>query len=490
MRQAAYNFPHWRRGPGNVNSVIHWFRRDFRVMDNTGLAAATRLGDAVTGVFMLDTRWFAANMEKTGAYQAAFWLAALRELRTGLAQLHIDLRIITTDDPVAGLLSLARQLRASAITLNKEYEPAQMAQDHRLLREAEKAGHDLKIYTYCDSVIFEEFDILTAAETPYTVFTPYKRTWLAKYTAEAAASRGRPRKLPAPPAMDTTPVPLSAALGFAEVRLDVAAGEPGGRTMLDEFTQQRIGLYRQKRDIPAADGVSRLSAHLAAGTISIRQCVAAAISAGALKGCAGAECWLSELIWREFYRMVLFHFPHTVRLPFNRRYDHLPWENDPNKLRTWLAAQTGYPIVDAALRQIQSTGWMHNRLRMITAMFLTKDLDIDWRTGEQWFMRWLMDYDQASNVGGWQWSAGTGTDAAPYFRVMNPILQARRFDPDGVFVRRFVPELARVPVEFVHEPWLMPPLLQSQCGCRIGQDYPAPVVDHNTARQRAIQKFK
>ncbi len=475
-----------------MNTALHWFRRDFRVTDNTALASACGLADAVIGVFVLDTRWFHASAAKMGAFQAAFWLAAIAELRENLGGLNISLRIIQTDDPVAALLSLAREVRAGAITFNREYEPAQIAQDQRLIQTAEKSGlSELKIYGYCDAVIFEEFDVLTANETPYTVFTPYKRSWLAKFSAAAMVSRGRPRMMQqSGQPQEASVVPAAKSLGFPAVTLDIPTGESGGRRMLAEFGRQRIGLYKQRRDFPAEAGVSRLSAHLSAGTISIRQCVSAAVAAGAMNGCGGAECWLSELIWREFYRMVLFHFPHTVTRPFHRKFDTVTWENNPALLAAWLGACTGYPIVDAALLQIQTTGWMHNRLRMIAAMFLTKDLDIHWRTGEQWFMRWLMDYDQASNVGGWQWSAGTGTDAAPYFRVMNPILQARRFDPKGAFVRRLIPALARVPDDFVHEPWLMPPLMQAQFGCRIGQDYPPPVVDHGAARVKAIRKFQ
>jgi deoxyribodipyrimidine photo-lyase len=445
------------------------------------------MGDAVIGVFCIDTRWFPAQSEKTGAFQAAFWLESLRELSSTLADLNITLKIITTHDPVAAILSLAREFSAQTITLNKDYEPAQMAQDQRLMRQA--ADLNIQIKSFKDAVIFEGFEVLTGAENPYTIFSPYKRAWLAKMGEIPPHVAGLPNKMPAMPA-PPDPIPDAQSLGHAAVTLPIPAGERGGAAMLEKFTHQHIGSYRTNRDIPAIDGVSRLSAHLAAGSISIRQCVAAAIAHGAINGGGGAETWLSELIWREFYRMILFHFPHTARHAFQKKYDRLAWSNKPELAAAWTGARTGYPIVDAAIRQIQQTGWMHNRLRMITAMFLTKDLDTHWRIGERQFMRWLMDYDQASNVGGWQWSAGTGTDAAPYFRVMNPILQARRFDPEGQFVRKYLPELAHVPAECVHTPWEMPPLLQSQIGCMIGRDYPAPVVDHAKARIHAIAKFQ
>ncbi len=455
--------------------------------DNTALAAACRSGDSVVAVFCIDTRWFTASTGKTGAYQAAFWLKSLRELSAALVDLNIPLKILTTTDPVQAILALAKRLNVRTITLNKEYEPAQIAQDQRLVREAEKMGIDIK--SFKDAVIFETFEVLTGTDNPYTIFSPYKRAWLAKLGQSSLQSAGLAAKSAVIP-LAADPIPDPESLGYPAVTLPIAPGECAGAALLQTFTDTKIGLYHKERDIPARPGVSQLSAHLAAGTVSIRQCVAAAVNQGALAGNGGAETWLSELIWREFYRMVLFHYPHTCHSGFQKKYERLTWENNPELIAAWGNARTGYPIVDAAIRQIQQTGWMHNRLRMITAMFLTKDLDTHWRIGEQLFMQWLMDYDQASNVGGWQWSAGTGTDAAPYFRVMNPILQAQRFDLAGTFVKRYLPELANVPEDFIHTPWEMPPLLQSQCGCIIGQDYPTRIVDHAAARIKAIAKFR
>ncbi len=470
-----------------MENAIHWFRRDFRIHDNTALSLATRRASSVIGVFIIDDRWFPAAMGKMGPHQATFWLDAIRELKDQLAKLNIPLRVVRSTDPVKTLLEIAATRGAQLITFNKDYEPYQLAMDRRLAKYA--AGAGIEIAALKDAVIFDEFEILTGSNNPYTVFTPYKKAWLAKFSSHPAAPGPIAAALrPHPMAADV--IPTAEALGYAAVRIPIATGESGAQKMLGEFADSRIGFYKRDRDYPAITGISLLSAHLSAGTISVRQCVQAAAEQGAFRGCAGAEHWLSEIIWREFYKMVIFHFPHTVCEPFQHRYRHLQWSDRPELFEAWKQGQTGYPIVDAAIRQIRTTGLMHNRLRMITAMFLTKDLDTHWRLGERQFMRWLMDYDQASNVGGWQWSAGTGTDAAPYFRIMNPVLQGQRYDPLGKFVRSMLPELATVPDEFVHEPWRMDGAMQRDCHCIIGEDYPAPIVDHGQARAAAIAKFQ
>jgi deoxyribodipyrimidine photo-lyase len=230
------------------------------------------------------------------------------------------------------------------------------------------------------------------------------------------------------------------------------------------------------------------------GLLSARQAVVAALSAIAAaatpEACKGAETWLNELIWREFYGAILHHFPHVRLRSFRPQYDAISWRNDPDEFAAWCAGKTGYPVVDAAMRQLLATGWMHNRARMITASFLVKDLLIDWRWGEKWFMQHLVDGDPAANNGGWQWTAGTGTDAAPYFRIFNPTTQGAKFDPDGVYIRRWLPELAAVPDKYIHEPHLMPFVAQNQAGCIIGRDYPALIVDHNLARERTLAAYR
>ncbi len=467
--------------------ILHWFRRDLRVEDNTALAAACRQDTPLVGIFCCDRRWFSAQTGQVGAHQAAFWLASLSELSLNLSRLNIPLKFRVTDDPVQTLLTLAIELKASSIVFNKEYEPAQREQDTRLIREASRIG--LTVHGFKDGAIFEESEILSSSGKPYTVFSAYRRAWLTRLGMSPPSTAGSPRPrsvIPEP----SDPVPPPSAFGFPSVDLVQAPGERAALRRLKAFCGQPITQYGSQRDLPAAEGTSRLSPHLSAGTLSIRRCVQAALGEGAGQGTKGPAAWLTELIWRDFYRMILFHFPHTAREAFDRKQAGLEWSNDPGRWEAWIQGRTGYPIVDAAILQVRQTGWMHNRLRMIVAMFLTKNLDVHWCLGERQFRFWLMDYDQASNVGGWQWSAGTGTDAAPYFRILNPVLQAQRYDPEGHFVRSYLPILGRVPDRFVHTPWLMPPALQSTTGCLIGRDYPPPVVDHVATRLRAIEKFR
>jgi deoxyribodipyrimidine photo-lyase len=322
------------------------------------------------------------------------------------------------------------------------------------------------------------------------VFTPYKRRWLETFAARprppAASERGLAARLVPRAALPATrEVPTPEDYGLASSARYPRAGETRALALLDAFAQDRMAAYRDERDLPALDGTSRLSPHLRAGTIGIRSCVEAAVRAGG----PGAETWLSELIWREFYQQILRHFPHVEGAPFLPAAAGIAWRDAGDEFAAWCDGRTGVPIVDAAMRQLNETAWMHNRLRMIVASYLTKHLLIDWRRGERYFALRLADADLAANNGGWQWSASTGTDAAPYFRVFNPVLQGRRFDPDGAFVKAMLPELGAVPARYVHEPWLMSPLEAEQAGFRLGRDYPAPLVDLAAGRERALAAY-
>lgn len=478
-----------------MSTALHWFRRDLRVRDNNALYDACAGHNAVAGIFVIDPRWL-GDPGKLGAFQAAFLLESLRELSAALAQRNIPLLIRRDTDPVRAVLQAAQQIGADTITYNRDYEPAQVAQDRRLERTA--AG--VTVRSVKDSVIFEEREILTQAECTYSVFTPYKRAWLKRLGLRAGQSapldtRGLPRRSACMLAKPEA-VPTPAALQYPAVTLDTRPGERAGQRQLERFIAHGLLGYQRTRDFPAlgleGPSTSRLSAHLAAGTLSPRQVIAAAWQQRPNRGGAAAsvDTFISELIWREFYRMVLCNFPHTVKEPFARRYRRVTWGNDPQHVEAWATGRTGYPLIDAAMAQLRQTGFMHNRLRMLTAMFLTKDLDCHWLLGERYFMRALVDYDQAANVGGWQWAASTGTDAVPYFRVMNPVRQAQRYDPDGIFIRHYLPALRRVPDAFVHAPWKMALAIQQQVGCIIGEEYPAPIVDHTQTRARVVAKFR
>jgi deoxyribodipyrimidine photo-lyase len=458
------------------------------------LTEAARDPDGVVGVFVLDPRWFGPTTGKIGPHQATFWLESLRELKGALEDRGIPLVIRTDADPVRALLSLARECEAERITFNKEYEPSQMAMDDRLTHEA--ADVNVAVAGFKDAVIFEEEEILTGGGGreggggPYGVFSPYKRAYLKKLGGTVSVGEVV-RKNPRAFQMRSEELPTVTGLGFEEVVLEVKPGEKAGAQLLARFCENGMAAYKEKRDLPALGlhglGTSRLSAHLNAGTVSIRQAMRAALDQPQNEG---TETWISELIWREFYRMVLFHHPETVSQPFQKQYSDLRWTNDPAMIAAWSEGRTGYPLVDAAMKQIRATGFMHNRLRMIAAMFLSKDMDVHWVVGERLFRQWLMDYDESCNVGGWQWAASTGTDAAPYFRIMNPVLQSERFDPEGEFLRHYLPALRKVPTKYIHAPWEMPPEVQASSGCVIGKDYPAPIVDHAVAKARAVEKFR
>jgi len=342
-----------------------------------------------------------------------------------------------------------------------------------------------------DQVVFETDEILTGSGKPFHVFTTYKRAWLSRLAQSGQFELAEhplddlPQKLVAGEAAE---MPSLADLGFEPTNLaelHIVAGEAGAAHRWQDF-QPRLGRYHETRDFPAVKGPSYLSVHLRFGTVSIRELARFAFAQGG----DGASTWLSELIWREFYQMLLWHYPDTVGHAFQAKFDALPWPNPPGHFEAWCQARMGYPLVDAALRQLNQTGYMHNRLRMIAASFLVKDLHVDWRWGEAYFAEKLLDYDQAANIGGWQWSAGVGTDAQPWFRIFNPISQSERFDPEGRFIRRYVPELANVPDKYLHAPWKMPAAESERCGVVIGRDYPPPIIDHARAREVTLALFK
>lgn len=456
----------------NDRAALVWFRRDLRDFDHAALAAALRTASKVFCVFVFDTD-ILAGLPKADR-RVDFIHRSVRELDAALRAKGGGL-IVRHGRAVEEIPRLAEALDAVTVHANRDHEPYARARDAAVAKALAADGR-----AFCDhkdQTIFERDEILTQSGTPFSVFTPYARAWRARLTAADLADHDctpQPEQLAAP---DDLP-PLT-ALGFAPTDLKVPAGMSGGARLVEDFFT-RIDRYHETRDFPAVKGVSYLSPHLRFGTVSIRRLAAAALERSLQPDGAGAAAWLDELIWREFYQMILWHRPDVVDHCYKREFDALVWDEAPDALTAWCEGRTGYPLVDAAQRQLLQTGWMHNRLRMVSASFLTKDLGLDWRRGEAHFARWLLDYDLASNNGGWQWVAGTGCDAQPWFRIFNPVTQSKKFDPQGKFIRRYVPELAGVPDEFIHAPWRMP---TPPAG------YPAPIVDHAAARQRTLARF-
>jgi deoxyribodipyrimidine photo-lyase len=461
-----------------VKRIIHWFRRDLRVSDNTALAEAARRGEHVVPVLVLEAAL--RTGPDVGAARLAFLLESAEALRKNLGQLGHRL-IVRRGRSEEVIPALAREVQAEAVFANKRYEPYAQARDKRVAKALYDLGVRFELFK--DAVVREECEILTRAGTPFTVFTAYSKTWRAHPAPAPAPRLGRAKLAPTQVRSERWPINPE-EFGFSLRQPLPPAGERAAHRVLDRFLDGPVFRYDTRRDQPAIEGTSQLSAHLRAGTIGIRTILKKLGEAreGA-NACdrRGCDAWLTELIWREFYLQVLQNFPHVMKGSFRPEYDALEWSDSEDHFQAWCAGQTGYPMVDAAMRCLNATGWMHNRLRMIVAMFLTKDLLIDWRRGERYFMQQLVDGDMAANNGGWQWSAGTGTDAAPYFRIFNPVSQGEKFDPEGAFVRRWIPELAELPAEAIHQPWK---ILTRPKG------YPSPIVDHAAQRMKCLAMFR
>lgn len=462
-----------------MKRVIHWFRRDLRLSDNTALSEACRRAKEVIPVFILEDAF--RTGPDVGAARLQFLLRSLDALRQNLRGIGSEL-IVRRGRSEAEIPRLVREVRAEAVFCNRRYEPYAQKRDSRVFNALN--GCRVGFESFKDAVVWHEQEILTQAGKPFTVFTPYAKAW---NTRTVPPPRRRPNavSLRHEQEISSDELPLDpAALGHPCQQDIFDAGEKAARRRLDAFLRRSVFDYAEARNRVDVDGTSQLSAHLRAGTIGIRT-VLERLKKRRAQGTPaqrrGCDAFLTELIWREFYIQVLHNFPRVMHGAFRGKYDSLQWSDSDAHFKKWCQGQTGYPIVDAAMRCLNATGWMHNRLRMIVAMFLTKDLLIDWRRGERYFMQQLVDGDLAANNGGWQWSAGTGTDAAPYFRIFNPTSQAKKCDPDGVFVRRWIPELANVPGNSIHEPWKKPLL---------APDYPGRIVLHEEQRSKALAMFE
>lgn len=483
---------------------LMWFREDLRVEDNSALySACQECRQSVFAFYLFDLdAWRAHDVAHC---RIEFILRNLTELQKSLAKHHIPLFIFSIAESKnipKFIVELAEILQCEKLFFNAQYEFDEERRDRAVVNLFESYGKTVLQFT--DQVIFGPGEILTHSGYPYTVFTPYKKAFIAEWVKRRGV-------LPLPKlkshfsnisqqsvwpmqwqqqGINFYPhVPKKLPGIASEIPADYwPGGEKVAHSRLQQFIETKIIHYRQTRDFPAMQGTSIISPYLANGVLSSRQCFAAALAANHHHldyGQADILCWLSELIWREFYKQILWAFPRVSKnQPFKAETAQIKWNQDLEIFQAWCKGQTGYPIVDAAMRQLNQTGWMHNRLRMIVAMFLTKDCFLPWWWGEKYFMQHLVDGDLAANNGGWQWSASTGTDAAPYFRIFNPCLQSAKFDPEGEFIYRYCPELTKVPLKILHDPWLWPVNLRAQL------NYPFPIIDRHQSKERVLAAFK
>ncbi len=477
--------------PGKQHDVrIVWFRQDLRLADNPALSAACDAGGKILPLYILDDGT-ADNWQPGGA--GRWWLHhALQELGNDLKTRGAFL-CLRRGEAATILSDLVTETGAAAVYWNRCYEPFAIARDKKLKAGLKDSGVDVESFN--GGLLSEPWEIKTGQGGPYKVFTPFWKTLLA--AVEPASP------LPAPKKIDGLAARKSDALeGWAllptkpdwagGLRETWQPGEQGAASGLGRFLDEAAASYKSKRDNPSEKGTSRLSPHLHWGEISPRQiwhAVKHAIARDGLSESAGLS-YLRQLAWRDFSHVLLYHWPEFPETSWKPEYDSFPWRNDDDAFDAWCHGRTGYPIVDAGMRELWHTGWMHNRVRMITASFLIKHLLIPWQRGEAWFWDTLVDADLANNAAGWQWVAGSGADASPYFRIFNPIAQGEKFDPKGDYVRRWVPEIADLPDAYLNKPWEAPAEDLESAGITLGKTYPKPMVDHKAARERALAGYE
>jgi deoxyribodipyrimidine photo-lyase len=456
--------------------LIVWLRRDLRIEDNAALVAACAVSEEIIPLFIVDDDRL--KRPDTGAARVIFLLDALNVLDKNLHLLGGRL-IIRRGNAVDELLASCKEFRVQGVFFQQEYEPYGRARDTRACAQLAEAGFATQVFP--GQSVIKPTSIVSKVGTPYTVYAPYMHSW---FDCEVDEPLDRPEQVRVPTDVRSTSIPTPNELDVSTDQRFACGGEDAALRLLLTMTGKKLADYENKRNVISAPGTSHLSRHLHFGTISPRKVVAT------LDGLPGCDSFLSEIAWRDFYLQILYHFPYVEHSAFKKQYDKVVWENDDRLFRAWCDGETGYPIIDAAMRQLNSEAWMHNRARMIVASFLTKDLLINWQWGERYFMQKLVDGDLASNNGGWQWAAGTGTDAQPYFRIFNPVTQGEKFDSNGDYVRRYLPQLRSVPAKFVHSPWNMSWAEQELCGCVLGKDYPEPIVDHATQRKKSLKVYE
>jgi deoxyribodipyrimidine photo-lyase len=473
----------------NMTHSLVWFRRDLRDFDHAALYHALKNSKQVYCAFIFDSEILDHLKNKQDRRVEFIW-ESVSELKTALQKNGGDL-IVRHGNARQLIPEIALEFNIHAVYTNRDYEPNAIARDAEV---AEKlAKNNIEFHDFKDQVIFEKDEILSLSAKPYSVFTPYKNAHLKKLSEDLAGFYLKPYPVDSyihnlAKVAPTDLISLD-AIGFARTNLTemrLPTGMSGGKQLLEDF-EARMHQYKDARNFPAVKGVSYLSVHLRFGTVSIRHLARQASNRMDI----ASQAWLNELIWRDFYFQILYRNPHIAAgKAYKAEFENLQFPNNQALFKAWCEGKTGYPLVDAAMRQINQTGFMHNRLRMVAASFLVKDLLIDWRWGERYFAEHLIDFDLSANNGGWQWAASTGCDAQPWFRIFNPITQSEKFDARGKFIRKYVTELVNCSDEEIHAPWQISPLRQQSIGIVIGKDYPSPVVDHAAQRALALDLYK
>ena len=483
-----------------MQKALVWLRRDLRLYDNAALHHALANNTQVWVTFIFDTDILeplcTEDLDENGLKhdrRVDFIWQGLQQIDTQLRQQGGGL-IVQVGKPTECIPQISQILGVSTVYANHDYEPSAIARDAQVQSSLDNQG--IEFETFKDQVIFEKKEILTNSSTVFSIFTPYKNNWLKTLqekdiaTYECTPNKGQ---LAAIPKALQAPFPTLESMGFTPTGIEtyLPPGSEGGQAFLEDFLH-RINQYQIGRDFPAIKGVSYLSTYLRFGMLSIRGLVRES-HRRMLAGSMGATIWLSELIWRDFYFMILANHPRLAEgAAFKPDYENIEWESGAHAqklFKAWCNGKTGYPLVDAAMHQLNQSGYMHNRLRMVVASFLTKDLGIDWRWGEMYFAKHLNDFELSSNNGGWQWASSSGCDAQPYFRIFNPITQSQKFDPEGKFIRRYLPQLDKLSKKSVHAPWEAGHIELEAAGILLGRDYPLPIVNHDEARKKTLVRY-